>query len=122
MLHVYQGNLITQRRERMPNARQTPEGAQIPVERVQLGARMEKRMVKVLKALAEYHDVSLGQLLEDIVLHSFAGEGACAFGPDSLKRIADLKRVYGMDYDVHASYRFIDRQQAEEATLPAEGR
>lgn len=77
----------------------------IPVERVQLGVRMEKRMVKVLKALAEYGDMSLGALLEDIVLHAF--EGVSTFSdPAVQQRIADFKRLYHMDYDVHASYRF----------------
>ena len=85
-----------------------PEETRIPVERVQLGVRMEKRMVKVLKAMAEYHDVSLGQLLEDVVLHAFEGNGANAFGPKSLEKIAELKKVYEMDYDTHASYRFAE--------------
>ena len=58
------------------------------VERVQTGVRMEKRLVKVLKALAELYDMSLGDLLEGIVLHAF--EGKAAFGPESMKRIADL--------------------------------
>ena len=46
-------------------------GKDLVVERVQTGVRMEKRMVKVLKALAEYLDISLGDLLEGIVLHAF---------------------------------------------------
>jgi hypothetical protein len=79
----------------------------ISVERVQTGLRIEKRMLKVLKAVAEYADQSLGELMEEIVLHSF--EGACAFGPETRKHIAKLKEVYGMDYDVHASYRFVDK-------------
>ena len=79
----------------------------IPVERVQTGLRMEKRMLKVLKAIAEHSDQSLGEQMEEIVLHAF--EGACAFGPETLMHIAKLKEVYGMDYDVHASYRFVDR-------------
>ena len=79
----------------------------ISVERVQLGVRMEKRMVKVLKALAEYGDMSLGALLEDIVLHAF--EGVSTFSdPEVQKRVADIKRFYDMDYDVHASERFAE--------------
>src|SRR3984957_14308782 len=76
------------------------------VERTQLGVRMEKRMVKVLKGLAEFEGVTLGQLLEKIVLHSFApvpgqeGEmSASPHGKKALAAIADLKRVYGMDLD-----------------------
>jgi hypothetical protein len=73
-------------------------------ERVQIGARIEKRMVKVLKGLAEYLDLSLGDLLEGIVLHAF--ESKPAFSPETLKRIQQLKDVYGMDYDASASHKF----------------
>ena len=73
------------------------------VERVQTGARMEKRMVKVLKGLAEYLDISLGDLLEGIVLHSFAGKAP--FSEHTLEQIARLKEIYGMDYGVEASHR-----------------
>lgn len=73
------------------------------VERVQTGVRMEKRMVKVLKGLAEYLELSLGDLMEGIVLHAF--ESRPPFGPDTLARIEQLKAVYGMDYGVEASHR-----------------
>ena len=56
---------------------------------------MEKRIVKVLKGLAEYHDLSLGDLLEGIVLHAF--EGKAPFGKDSIRQIAALKKIYGLD-------------------------
>ncbi|HVT56917.1 MAG TPA: hypothetical protein VHR45_00830 [Thermoanaerobaculia bacterium] len=77
------------------------------VERVQTGVRMEKRLVKVLKALAELYDLSLGDLLEGIVLHAF--EGQSPFSAESLQRIADLKRVYGLDLDATASHRLRER-------------
>jgi hypothetical protein len=64
------------------------------VERVQVGVRLEKRMVKVLKGLAEYLDLSLADLLEGIVLHSF--ENASPFQPATLGRIAQLKAVYDL--------------------------
>ena len=70
---------------------------------------MEKRMVKVLKAMAEYGDMTLGELLEDIILHSFEGGSAQTFGPDDIKVIQNLKKVYGMDYDTHASYQFREK-------------
>jgi hypothetical protein len=83
------------------------------VERVQLGVRMETRMVKVLKGLAEFDGLTLGQLLEKIVLHSFepmpSEEGEWSASPHSkrsLAALADLKRVYGMDYDTHATRQF----------------
>lgn len=85
----------------------SPHGQRIAVERVQIGARMEKNLVKVLKALAEYFDVSLGDLLEGITLHAF--EQKHPFGEETLKRIAQLKEVYGMDYDASASHRFIEQ-------------
>ena len=80
--------------------------ATIRVERTQTGVRMEKRLLKVLRALADYHDLTLGDLLEGIVLHAF--EGKCPFGPASLKRIQDLKRVYGLELDASASHRLVE--------------
>lgn len=65
------------------------------IERVQTGVRLEKRTLKVLKGLAEYLDLSLGDLLEGIVLHAF--EGKAPFGEDTRKQIAQLKSVYGLD-------------------------
>jgi predicted DNA-binding ribbon-helix-helix protein len=79
---------------------------QYVVERVQTGVRMEKRILKVLKALAEYHDLTLGDLLEGIVLHAF--EGKCAFEKTSLGHIAEFKRIYGLDLDASASHRLIE--------------
>ena len=80
------------------------------VERVQTGVRMEKRLVKVLKALAEYHDLSLGDLLEGIVLHAF--EGKPPFGPQSLELIRKLKDVYGMEYGAESAHRFREAADA----------
>lgn len=80
--------------------------SQIKVARVQTGVRIEQRMLKVLKALAEYFDISLGDLLEGVVLHAF--EGKSAFDRETLERIEVLKQVYQMDYDVSASHRFIE--------------
>ncbi len=73
------------------------------VERVQTGVRIEKRILKVLKGLAEYHDISLGDLLEGIVLHAF--DGQFAFQSDSLKTIADLKKVYDLDLNASHSHK-----------------
>ena len=78
----------------------------LKVERVQTGVRMEKRLIKVLKALAEYHDLTLGDLLEGMVLHAF--EGKQPFRKDTLKRIADLKRIYKLDLDASASHRMVE--------------
>ncbi len=83
-----------------------PNQSAIAVERVQIGVRMEKRMVKVLKGLAEYHDISLGDLLEGIVLHAF--ENKAPFNEETLECIRQLKEVYSMDYGVNASHQFIE--------------
>jgi hypothetical protein len=81
----------------------TPE---LHVERIQTGVRMEKRILKVLKALAEYHDLTLGDLLEGIVLHAF--DGKCPFGAPSLQRIRDLKKFYHLDLNSSASHKLIE--------------
>ena len=73
------------------------------IERVQTGVRIEKRLLKVLKGFAEYHDLTLGDLLEGIVLHAF--DGKCPFSEDSLRKIRDLKKFYGLDLDSSASHR-----------------
>ena len=80
----------------------------IKVERVQTGMRIEKRMLKVLKALAEYLDISLGDLIEGIVLHAF--EGKPAFNQELLGRIETLKQVYDMDYDARASHHLFEEE------------
>ena len=79
----------------------------IEVERIQTGVRMEKRMVKVLKGLAELHDLTLGDLLEGIVLHAF--EGKSPFSKKSLERIKELKKIYGMDYGAEVAHRMVDK-------------
>src|SRR5262245_47975076 len=75
----------------------------VEVERTQTGVRIEKRLLKVLKALADYHDLSLGDLLEGIVLHAL--EGKAPFGKESLERIAELKRVFGLNLDARHAHR-----------------
>ncbi len=77
------------------------------IQRVQTGVRIERRMLKVLKGLAEYHDISLGDLLEGIVLHTF--EGKTPFGDASLEVIADLKKVYDLDLRAADSHRLREK-------------
>jgi hypothetical protein len=88
------------------------------VERVQTGVRIEKRLLKVLRAFADFHDLSLGDLLEGIVLHAF--DGKCPFNQDSLGRIKELKKFYGLELDSSASHRLtesggsgVEKKQAE---------
>jgi hypothetical protein len=82
------------------------EGGQFLVERVQTGVRIEKRLLKVLKALAEFHDLTLGDLLEGIVLHAF--DGKTPFSQGSLERIKALKEFYGLELDSSASHRLTE--------------
>src|SRR5271165_4219969 len=74
----------------------------LEVERVQTGVRIEKRILKVLKAFAEYHDMTLGDVIEGIVLHAF--DGKTPFSPASLERIRELKKFYQLDLDSSASH------------------
>lgn len=84
----------------------------IEVERVQVGVRLEKRMVKVLKGVAEYFDVTLTELLESIVLHSFEGGGVNAFTDDVIPKINEIKKIYGMNYGVHDNLQFSESEKA----------
>jgi predicted DNA-binding ribbon-helix-helix protein len=80
------------------------------VERVQTGVRLEKRLLKVLKALAEHKDMSLGELLEGIVLHSL--EGKQPFSRQTLDLIATLRGIYSLEIDAASSHRLKDRKGA----------
>lgn len=92
----------------------------LQIERTQTGVRMEKRILKVLKALAEYHDLTLGDLLEGIVLHVF--EGKRPFGPASLQRIRDLKRFYHLDLNSSASHRLIEVRTSQSRNANSKSR
>ncbi len=73
------------------------------ITRVQTGVRLESRLLKVVKALATELDLSLGDLLEGIVLHAF--EGKAPFSPATLKKIKALRAVYGLDLTAEDSHR-----------------
>lgn len=79
----------------------------LEIERVQTGVRMEHRLLKVLKALAEYKNMTLGDLLEGIVLHAF--EGKAPFTGETLRKIGELKGIYGLDLDARASHRLREK-------------
>jgi len=78
------------------------------IERVQTGVRIEKRILKVLKGLAEYYDISLGDLIEGIALHVF--DGKLPFGEAGIKKIEELKKVYTLDLDASASHHLIEEE------------
>lgn len=79
------------------------------IERMQTGLRLEKRLVKVLKGLAEYLDMPMSELVEGIALHAF--EGKPPFGPDTIARIEQLKAVYDMDLTAQDSHKLREKDQ-----------
>jgi hypothetical protein len=81
----------------------------IEVERVQTGVRLEKRLLKVLKAVAELKDMSLGDLLEGIVLHAF--EGAVPFSEQTLKEIEQFRKIYELTLKASDSHQLKERRQ-----------
>ena len=87
------------------------------IERVQTGVRLEKRLLQVLKALAESLDLSLGDLLEGIVLHAF--DGAAPFGPESMAKISALKAVYGLDLGAKDSHVLVEKPRKARKKSPA---
>lgn len=94
----------TKKRPARPSA---AASSPLVIERVQTGVRLEKRILKVLKGVAELRDLSLGDLLEGIVLHAF--DGKAPFSPETLHKIAELKRIYGLDLDASASHRLREK-------------
>jgi len=76
------------------------------IERTQTGVRLEKTLLKVLKGLAEYCDISLGDLLEGIVLHAF--EGKAPFSAETQAAINDLKKVYGCELSAADSHQLTE--------------
>jgi hypothetical protein len=77
------------------------------VERIQTGVRLEKRLLKVLKGLAECLDLTLGDLLEGIALHAL--ENKPPFKTATLEKIANLKRIYGLDLTAGDSHQLRER-------------
>ena len=81
----------------------------VEIERVQTGVRLEKRMLKVLKAVAEQKDMTLGDLLEGIILHVF--EGKVPFSPQTLKEIEQFRSLYGMTLKASDSHHLKERKR-----------
>jgi len=79
----------------------------VTVERVQTGVRLEKRLLKVLKAVAELKDMTVGDLLEGIVLHAF--EGKAPFTPATLREIAKLRTIYGLTLTAADSHELVEQ-------------
>ena len=85
----------------------------VTIERAQTGVRIEKRILKVLKGLAEFHDLSVGDLLEGILLHVY--EGKVPFGERSLKKIAELRKVYELDLNASHSHTLVEEAPPKKA-------
>jgi hypothetical protein len=79
----------------------------VEVERVQTGVRLEKRLLKVLKAVAELKDMSVGDLLEGIVLHAF--EGKAPFSSQTIKEIEQIKSIYGLTLRASDSHKLKEK-------------
>jgi hypothetical protein len=86
----------------------------VAVVRVQTGVRLEASMLNVLKALAALKGMSLGDLIEGIVLHAF--EGQSAFSAETLDRIRDLKKVYGLKLRASDSHALVESPQPRRPT------
>ena len=76
------------------------------IERVQTGVRVEKRLIKVMKGLAELLEMPLGELIEGVMLHAM--EGKLPFGEATLREIDLLRQVYGLDLTVADSHRMTE--------------
>jgi catechol 2,3-dioxygenase-like lactoylglutathione lyase family enzyme len=81
-------------------------GPKIKIERVDVPVRLEKRLAGLLQDLAEHKRMTVGSCLEEILLHT--NEGVEPHTKSQLKHIEELKKKHGIDYDSHASYRFVE--------------
>lgn len=79
------------------------------IERVQTGVRIEKRVLKVLRAIAVRNEIGLGDLIEGIVLHSF--EGKSPFGNETMKFIEQMRAAYGLDLGAADSHVLVEADQ-----------
>jgi hypothetical protein len=80
----------------------------VEVQRVQTGVRIERRILKVLKAVAEQKDMTLGDLVEGIVLHAF--EGKAPFSAQTLKEIEQFRKLYGLTLSAADSHHLRERK------------
>lgn len=85
----------------------------IEVNRVQTGVRIEASLLKVLKGLAEYKNLGLGDLLEGICLHVF--EGKLPFSQETLQQISRLKQIYGLSLSAADSHQLTEARAKKSA-------
>jgi hypothetical protein len=87
-------------------------GEPLIIERVDVPVRLEKRLAAALQDLAQHKHMSLTSCLEETLLHTFEPLGDGVASPHTksdLRYIQELKRKHGIDYDSHASYRFMEK-------------
>ncbi len=84
-------------------------GPPLRIERVDVPVRLEKRLAALLEDLAKHKRMSVGSCLEEMLLHT--NEGVGPHTKSTLRYIQDLKKKHGIDYDSHASYRFVEDGQ-----------
>ena len=87
-------------------------GDPVPIERVDVPVRLEKRLAALLADLAEHKRMSLSSCLEEILMHTNEPLGDGVASPHTkatLRHIQELKKKHGIDYDCHATYRFKER-------------
>jgi hypothetical protein len=81
------------------------------IDRVQTGLRIEKRLLKVMKALAEHLEISVAELIEGMALHAF--EGKAPFSPATIKKIDQLRDVYELDLTAEDSHRLTENEERQ---------
>jgi catechol 2,3-dioxygenase-like lactoylglutathione lyase family enzyme len=86
-------------------------GPQVPIERVDVPVRLEKRLAALLQDLAQHKRMSVSSCLEEMLLHT--NEGVGPHTQTTLRYIQELKKKHGIDYDCHASYRFMEKTLPE---------
>lgn len=107
---MYHGMMEVELHTNEPAMPDRDDSSFLEVERIQTGVRLEKRLIKVLKGLAEQKDMSLSELLEGILLHAL--EGKQPFSRQTLEMIGQLRGIYGLELDASASHRLKDRKGA----------
>jgi catechol 2,3-dioxygenase-like lactoylglutathione lyase family enzyme len=82
-------------------------GEAVPIQRVDVPVRLERRLAALLEDLAKHKRLSVNSCLEEILLHTNDGVGPHTQA--QLRHIAALKEKHGIDYDTHASYLFEEK-------------
>ena len=86
-------------------------GPPVKIQRVDVPVRLEKRLAALLRDLAEHKRMSVSSCLEEILLHTCEPLGDGVASPHTqrtLRHIQELKKKHHIDYDTHASYRFVE--------------